>query len=74
MTIHRVYWSHNGTPLSIDHEDLLLALKHTESLRKMRRDGFDISHVVISSEIVDCTSLTGVDSPSPDYNWKKRRI
>ena len=81
MTVHRVYWTeedshHNGQTCSrdFDSEHMTDSLKFCEKLRRHRKDGKAISHVCLSSEIVECTSLPGVDVTGPDYNWKKRRI
>ena len=70
----RVYWTNDLGAQSQDFPDIGLALKHTEALRARQRAGEDLTHVVMSVVNSDCTSLTGVAAPSPDYNWKKRRL
>ena len=73
--VHRVYWTENNISQSKDfgEGELDATLKHCELLRKLRRDGKDISFITISSEIPDCVSLDGIDVVAEDYDWKKRR-
>ena len=73
MTTHRVYWSESNSPKFEDFGEISLALAHSTKLRQRKQEGEAINFVIISSEIDECTSLDGVASPSPDYNWKKRR-
>lgn len=68
-SVHRVYWTNEFGPQSEDFHDLGLALKEVERLRTWYG-----RFVVIASEQIECVSLRGVASPSPDYNWKKRRL
>jgi hypothetical protein len=49
------------------------ALQFAELLRKRRREGQDIRHVVLSSENPNSVGEPGVAAPSPCYSWKKRR-
>lgn len=74
MTTHRIYWCEENVPAFADHTEIPEALKLCEQLRNRRAGGEKISHIVMSSEIDDCTSLSGVAEPSPDYNWRKRRV
>ena len=74
MTTHRIYWCEENIPEWADHTEIPDALKMCEALRQRRAAGEKISHIVMSSEIDDCTSLTGVAAPAPDYHWRKRRV
>lgn len=50
------------------------ALAHCEVLRRSARDGANISHVSIVTELVDNVTLPGVSGDLPEgYDWKKRR-
>ena len=70
---HVVYWMENGVPAGKVVADLKELLSLTESKRKLRREGIDITSVTSSSEYVDMVGEQGVDVTGPDYNWKKRR-
>ena len=74
MTTHRIDWCEENIPDWVDHTEIPSALKLCESLRQRRAAGEKISHIVMSSEIDDCTSKDGVAEPSPDYHWRKRRV
>lgn len=54
--------------------ELSEALTFSESLRKRRRQGAEISHISISSEDSNIVGQMGVDVTGPDYDWKKRRV
>jgi len=49
------------------------ALKFSEDLRKKRRNGEQINHIVMSSENPNSVGEQGVADVGPDYSWKKRR-
>jgi hypothetical protein len=70
---HVVYWLENGVPRGQEVADLKELLTLSESKRKLRREGANITNVTSSSEYVDCVSLQGVDVTGPDYDWRKRR-
>lgn len=74
-TTHRVYWSEENMPRSkdFDSDHMTHALNFCEELRKARLAGEKINFVSMSSEIVECVSLSGVDVTGSDYEWKKRR-
>lgn len=76
--IHQIYWTQKEfgieTPRSKSFTEIELALGFCEKLRKLKSEtGLDISFICMASEIPDCVSLSGVASPSPDYDWIKRR-
>lgn len=74
-TTHRVYWTENNQTQAQDFssDQMTDALKFCEHLRKLRIAGEPISFISMSSEMVDCVSLSGVDVTGDDYDWKKRR-
>ena len=51
-----------------------MALKFSETLRKARREGELIDHIVMSCENPDSVGQQGVDVTGPEYDWKKRRV
>ena len=79
-TEYKVYWTEDSNIHSQTDEDLTTALGITESLRKRRRDGANISFVTMVSENVDSIGEMGVDSVKDgktpngeNYTWVKRR-
>jgi len=72
---HRVYWTEDGVPKSQDFGSGQLddTLKYCEMLRKERREGKNITHITIASEMAECVSLQGVDVTDETYDWTKRR-
>ncbi|WP_395012231.1 hypothetical protein [Undibacterium sp.] len=75
----KIYWTelqeNEAKPLFKDFTEagLIDALQFAELLRKRRREGQDIRHVVLSSENPNSVGEQGVAAPSPSYSWKKRR-
>lgn len=78
-TVYKVYWSQveGGQTKVMSYGflklEMTLALRFAEQLRAQQRAGGAISHVVMSCEHPDNTTLMGVAEPNPDYCWKKRR-
>lgn len=75
IVVHRVYWTEDGLIKSKDFGENSIdqTLKFCEELRKLRISGSDISFITISSEIPECTSLSGISEVDDNYNWTKRR-
>lgn len=71
-----IYWTENEKPQQkkFGSAEMSLALKFTESLRKIQREEGTVGFIGMVSENPDCTSKLGVDVTGPDYDWKKRRI
>ena len=53
---------------------LAAALQFAEDLRARRRQGEEISHVAIQSELPQSVGKAGVADPGKDYAHYKRRI
>lgn len=76
----KVYWTLVNDQREKEHcafETTLLteALTFSENLRRQRREGAQISHIVMSSENPDSVGQQGVNDILPEgYDWKKRRI
>ena len=75
-----VYWIEiqdeikNPQCQQFDTDQMTLALKRMEALRKTQREIGGVSHITMSSENPNSVGLPGVDITGDDYNWKKRRI
>lgn len=54
--------------------ELSLALSFAEELRKARKDGSEISHITIQSEMKESVGQAGVAEITSEYGWYKRRI
>jgi hypothetical protein len=79
-TSYVIYYTEDGTPKSETATELGAALKASEAIRKLKREGANISHITMSSEDTDMVGQQGVDSivdgKTPDgveYTWRKRR-
>ena len=79
-TTYIIYYTEDGTPKSKNEHDLGAALKISEDLRRLRREGADITHITMASEDTNMVGQQGVDSivdgktpDGVDYTWKKRR-
>jgi hypothetical protein len=73
-TQHVVYWTEEyAIPQSSTFEDLDLALRLMQYLREQAKSGMAISFICCASEIAGNVTELGVEAPSADYNWKKRR-
>ncbi len=70
----RVYWSEDDVPMAETYEDMGVALKRTEALRKRQREGETVSFIGMVSEVPGNVTKMGVEDPPPGYEWKKRRI
>lgn len=74
-----VFWINNVDDVEIacskkfDTTEMSAALKFSEGLRKLRREGHKISFINMASEHPDCVGEMGVDVTGPEYDWKKRR-
>lgn len=75
----KIYWTefqkNEATAFFKDftEDGLTDALQFAELLRKRRREGEYIRHIVLSSENPNSVGEPGVAAPSPSYSWKKRR-
>lgn len=76
MTTYKVYWTESGKIDGTDfnENEMPEALKYSEQLRTLQRDGADISHIVMACENTDMVGHQGVDVVKADYEWLKRRI
>ena len=79
-TSYVIYYTEDGTPKSLTATDLGAALKESENVRRLRREGANITHITMSSENSDMVEQQGVDSivdgktpDGVDYTWRKRR-
>ncbi len=54
-------------------DEMTKALAFSESLRKLRREGAPISHVIMANENPDQVGEAGCASAPEDYTWRKRR-
>lgn len=72
---YKVYWFENDEPHAQGFlsGEIDLSLKFCEGLRARQYSGEDVSFVSLCSEDPNNVTKMGVDNPSPDYNWKKRR-
>ena len=71
-----VFWIEDGQPCTSvrNASSIGPSLALCEDLRARARAGASISHVCISSDLVDSVTLPGVNDKLPaDYNWTKRR-
>lgn len=74
ITIHKVYWTHNGIERGMSFTDLNLVLKKCEELRKAAIRGEPITFITSASEYgPEVTVKQGVDVVDATYDWKKRR-
>lgn len=70
---HVVYWLEDGIPQARKCFDLSEVLRISEEMRKLRRDGYPVTHICSKSEYADQVGQDGVDVTGPDYDWRKRR-
>jgi hypothetical protein len=73
----KVYWTEGTTPRdeAFGSDKMREALQLCEALRQRRGAGEKISFITMCSEnLPGNTTLEGVAEPSPDYDWKKRRV
>ncbi len=63
-----IYWTEDNVPKSEVVSDLKVVLLISEEKRKLGH-----RFISISSELDDNVTKMGVSSPSPEYDWKKRR-
>ena len=68
-----VYWMEGDIFTGCQVRDVAEMLSVSERLRKMRREGQDITNITSSCEFDDMVGEHGVDVTGPDYDWKKRR-
>ena len=78
IVVYWLEWPQPDAPLArhvnFDAGSLAEALRLAENLRRRRREGEAISHVVIQSEMAESVGEAGVlDAPS-DYAHYKRRL
>jgi hypothetical protein len=73
--MYRVFWMEGGEAHAeaFGSDALSAALACAEALRRRQRAGEPVSFVTIASEDPNRVGRPGVDDPSPDYAWVKRR-
>ena len=68
-TVHCVYWIENDLP----HAEFFTSLTDMLNFSLSKHNDKQCSFIATGSKIENCVSLSGVDAPCADYNWKKRR-
>jgi len=78
MTEYIVYFTIDSIPQSYNTFYMDVALKFMEDMRKQRRNGLNVTHIVLSAENPNQVGQMGVDEivdgknpDGSDYTWSK---